>query len=149
MASDPLVEQRIRSIQARAAERRAKRDEAAAKQADREKKSQEFYAAQDEETRQSVSPNGLTAQQRHTEAINYHAAIHEAKCREEDIAEMAKIKDEWFLKSTTPNRKSQIVTRYAALHRRYVPGTTPEMVNESWEREKKQALLQKVFEAAR
>lgn len=151
MGSNPIVEQRIREIQDRAADRRSERDEAAAKQSERERKSQEAY---DAEHRSSVSPAEVTAQQRHHELCNYYADLHQqkqareaAEQRNKDIATMADLKAEWDKAETTPARKNNIVVMYAALYKKYVSGITPEMILKYWEGEKRRAMLQMLYGA--
>jgi hypothetical protein len=151
MDSNPLLESKIREIQGRAEVRRNKRADAVADALDLET---ERNAAA-EETRTSVSPAEVTAAQRHHELVEHYAGIHERKLAREkndqrnaDVLEMEKIKAEWDKSETTPGRRARIVSMYAALYSKWSTVVTPEMVLAYWLKEKRAAVLQKIFEVA-
>jgi hypothetical protein len=128
--TDPIVESRIREIKAGRAKRDADRAEKVMKQRSREQKSQELYDQEQSERRQSLSPNELTAAQRHTELVNYYASLYENKQEQERqgrvraaLKTMRSLKDEYLVTSSL-KRRAEIVKQYLPLCREIDPKST-------------------------
>jgi len=151
--SNPLVESRIRDIQAGRAQRDAKRAEEAAKLAERQA---------NEEQRTCISPRDQELAAARQAAWDYWNRIYEqdqlreyhAK-RKEAIAEMARLKAEWDKTDTTPTRRGQILKMYGELYRKYEDVTTRKPTTTSdatilkyWETERRKAFLARIYKAA-
>jgi hypothetical protein len=156
MSFSPFTESRIRQLQQERADRDAKRSEDAAKAAEQDRKSQEFYAARDAERRQSISPNEVTAAERRRQAIEFYANLHEQKQERERQQKIAKanptliaLKTEYLADKTTASRRNSIVSQFIELYRQSYGKRVPvDALTKEWEQERRQATLQKIYGAA-
>lgn len=148
---NPIVESRIREIQAGKLERDAKRAAYAARLAERQ-------AADRAEHQESISPRDVERAAARQAVWDFWNNIYEReqqrehhKLRKEAIAEMAKLKAEWEKPETTPTRRGQILRQYGELYRLWEPKpntTSDETILNYWLGEKRKAALARIYGAA-
>ena len=147
MTFSPITEARIRDIQGKTAARRDRREEEAARLAERQA---------NEEQRSCLSPNDILARDRAKANWDYWQRIYEqdqarekAERRSADIKKMAAIKADWEKPENTATRRGYLVHEYRELYRRYVPKTTDEMLLAAWQEERLKAMRKKVYGATK